>query len=474
MTAGKNKKNIYNSENKAAIVYPLAAAFLVPGLIGLFQPGLIQFFFILIFFALLTVVPSYVIFMTCYNWVNGTPFYKSLLTYLRPLPSQLPLGTDLKFKALPWATVFLIIINIVLHIFLPDSTKHSLAFPQAQYHSGLHIFMAFFLHAFVHGSNWHLIGNMIFLWVFGSTLEPRIGTSRFVLWYFACLVASLFFSCVLDGIRFQLTGVPVRGGIGASGAIAGIMGLFAVRCYFARVTVSLPFLFIPWLAVPIRVPALLLVCLFFAMNTAGSRAMLSDPSIYIDYWAHTGGYLFGFGIAFLLKYYKSAADESVSVKARRSESDPYAKKKTADIYQDIFQKDPENIEALRFFLEHYKYNDAKQPYIYGMLMRTLVAKDIKEATTLFDEYYPKYLNFIPGSTALKLGLHFYRKLSLTKARHCFQAAKDQTGPWQAKATLFLGKVFEDLGEIDLAQKYYGETRENFPGSDFAREARVRS
>jgi len=259
-------------------------------------------------------------------------------------------------------------------------------------------------------------------------------------------------------------------GIGASGAISGIMGVFAVRCYFARVTVGLPFVFLPLLAVPLRVQALILISLFFAMDMAGSRAMLSGSASSIGYWAHVGGYLFGFALAFFLKFHRQAAEESVGVKAGRLGKADFKKKEASEIYINILEKNPDDIEALTFLLDFYKHNSQKHPYIFSMLIRALAAKEMPRAVELFDDFYPRYVNLIPGAAAMKLGLHYYKTLELEKARNCLEVAKNEPGPWQAKATLFLGKVFADMGNEDRARQFFQETRVHFPGTPFAREA----
>ena len=412
-------------------------------------------------------LPAYVIFRPLYAWVNGDSFFKSLLTCLMPLPSGSPLKTDLKSKSVPYITILIILTNICFHIMLPESTKNHFAFPPHNPDSFLQIAAAFFMNAFVHDGKRHLIGNIIFLWVFGSTLETRIGAGRFLAIYIACIAASTISSYVLMVIAKQRFS-----SIGASGAIAGIMGVFAVRCYFARVTISIPFLFIPGVAVPVRVQALAFICLFFAVNAAGSLTMLGKSEGLIDYWSHTGGYLFGFSLAYFFRFYRAAADESVTVKADRFSKNPYEKKKSAEIYHDVLDKDQTNIEALTFFLNHHKYDEFKQNLTFSALIKVLTDKDIKQAVAFFDEYYPKYLNTIPGGTALKLGMYFYNSLQLEKARNCFQVAVDNDGPWKPKAMLFLGRTFEGMGNKNMAKQYYQKIKKNYPGTAFAHEARL--
>jgi len=176
-------ENSYQKENRTALVLPVAVAFVIPGLVGLFRPELIELFFLFVLFLVLSVLPGYVIFRTLYGWVNGEPFFRTLLTCLQPLPAGLPLGTDLKNKIIPRVTISLILINIIIHILLPEHARGFWAFPPCRLRSWIQIPLGFFMHAFIHGSWSHLTGNMVFLWVFGNTLETRIGHRRFLAVY---------------------------------------------------------------------------------------------------------------------------------------------------------------------------------------------------------------------------------------------------------------------------------------------------
>lgn len=461
----KTSKNAFQKADKTAIIYPLLAAFIVPGVIGLFHPGLIKLTFNMITILVVSFIPTYVIFRTWYDWFNGASVFRSLLTYVRPLPTNLPMGSDLSYKKLPWATISLILINVLIHLVVTEDIKGYFAFPQRHFDGPPHALTAFFMHAFLHGDNWHLAGNMIFLWVFGSTLEARTGSIGFLALYFACIAASTIFSCTM----MAMAGKFARG-IGASGAISGIMGLFAVRCYFSRVTFGLPFIpVLPWVTVPVRVQALALICLYFAVDTAGSRAMF-HKHLGVGYWSHSGGYLFGFALAFLLRFHRSAAKESVGARAARLGAVPGRKKEAAGFYQEILDHDPGNVAALSFFLDRYRFDSHKQQQTFGRLIKSLAATDMTKAVALYNDYCPQYLNAIPGKTALTMGLHFYNIVDLGRARHCFQVAKNKKGPWQAKATLLLGRTFEGLGNLDAAFQYYRETQVNFPDTAFAREA----
>lgn len=142
---------------------------------------------------------------------------------------------------------------------------------------------------FLHGGILHLGGNMLYLWVFGDNIEEALGRIRYILFYLMCgVLASLaqwFFS--------SQSGVP---SLGASGAIAGIMGAYVLRFYDREILTLLP-IFIIWTTV--RVPALFFIGFWFIQQAFYGVASLNAPTSIgmegggVAYWAHAGGFVFG-------------------------------------------------------------------------------------------------------------------------------------------------------------------------------------
>lgn len=100
---------------------------------------------------------------------------------------------------------------------------------------------------FLHADQGHLWGNMIFLWVVGTVVERRMGAKSFL---FAYLLTGVAAGIIASAVHFLFLG-EVSHGLGASGAISGVMGLFAVRCYFKSMVFPLPILGIFSLLLPI-------------------------------------------------------------------------------------------------------------------------------------------------------------------------------------------------------------------------------
>jgi len=145
-------------------------------------------------------------------------------------------------------------------------------------------FVPMFSSMFLHGGWLHLIGNMWTLWIFGDNVEDRLGKSRYLLYYLACGLAAAYLH-YLTGPR---SGVPV---VGASGAIAGVMGGYFVLFPRAQVVTLLPiFFFIQIVTVPAVV---FLAFWFFVQLFNGMVASAASFGGGVAWWAHVGGFVTG-------------------------------------------------------------------------------------------------------------------------------------------------------------------------------------
>jgi len=153
---------------------------------------------------------------------------------------------------------------------------------------------------FLHGGFLHVAGNMWFLWIFGNNVEDRLGHVKYLIFYLACgVLAALsqwFFS--------QNSGIP---SLGASGAIAGVMGAYILRFPRAEVLTLLPLgIFIT----TVRLPAFFFLGFWFVQQAFyGIASLQARSSIGIEgggvaYWAHAGGFVFGAILGPLLGLYR--------------------------------------------------------------------------------------------------------------------------------------------------------------------------
>lgn len=147
---------------------------------------------------------------------------------------------------------------------------------------------------FMHGSILHLAGNMLFLWIFGNNVEDSMGRVKFVAFYLLGGMAALAAQVVVD----PNSPVPM---IGASGAVAGVLGAYAVLYPRARVVTVI---FIVIIFTVIELPALLMLGLWFAQQLALGAMELTGPTGDggggVAYFAHLGGFVVG---ALLIRFF---------------------------------------------------------------------------------------------------------------------------------------------------------------------------
>ena len=144
---------------------------------------------------------------------------------------------------------------------------------------------------FLHGGWLHIIGNMWFLGVFGDNVEDRLGHFRFLLFYLLCGAASM----LVQGAVLPDSRVPA---IGASGAIAGVLGAYLVLYPGARVR-TLVFIFL------VDLPAVVFLGVWFLSQLLNGTASLTPgagvAASGVAWWAHVGGFVVGMGLCVLLR-----------------------------------------------------------------------------------------------------------------------------------------------------------------------------
>jgi len=147
---------------------------------------------------------------------------------------------------------------------------------------------------FLHGSWSHVIGNMWYLWIFGDNVEDRVGHGRFILFYLLCGIAAALGQVAVDPDSMLPT-------IGASGAIAGVMGAYFVLYPHSRVLTLIPWIFIQI----VELPAIFLLGFWFLMQlfSAGTVAVTaaSHGSGGVAFAAHVAGFVVGAGGVFVFR-----------------------------------------------------------------------------------------------------------------------------------------------------------------------------
>ena len=140
---------------------------------------------------------------------------------------------------------------------------------------------------FLHGGFFHVGGNLLYLWVFGNNIEDQLGHLRFLIFYLGCGVLAGLTQWMVD----PASTVPT---VGASGAIAGVMGAYILRFPRAHIVTLIPLIIF---FTTIRVPAIFFLGFWFVQQALLGLASLSSEASWSDggvaYWAHSGGFVFG-------------------------------------------------------------------------------------------------------------------------------------------------------------------------------------
>ena len=199
---------------------------------------------------------------------------------------MIPLRDVIPSRATPYLTITIIAINAVAWLYELTLPRDTLTLFLQQFGVVPAFFSAPTLvtSMFLHGSWSHVIGNMWYLWIFGDNVEDRFGHAGYLLFYLgAGIVAAL-----VQYATNPVSGLPT---VGASGAIAGVLGAYAMAFPRARVITLVP-LFVFIQIIPL--PALLVLGLWFVIQFfSGTLALASTMSGGIAFWAHIGGFAFG-------------------------------------------------------------------------------------------------------------------------------------------------------------------------------------
>lgn len=210
---------------------------------------------------------------------------------------MIPLKDDIPSYSPPIVTVTLISINCLVFFLLlslgegyqlalvkwgtiPYEITHGVELtPQLSFSIPLTLFSSMFLH----GGFLHLAGNMLYLWIFGDNVEDQLGHFKFFIFYILCgLVASLLY--ILTTPNSQ---VPM---VGASGAIAGVLGAYMIRFPKARI---LTLIFFGFFIRIVAIPALFVLGFWFILQLLYALPSIGSTSGGVAFFAHVGGFLAG-------------------------------------------------------------------------------------------------------------------------------------------------------------------------------------
>jgi membrane associated rhomboid family serine protease len=213
---------------------------------------------------------------------------------------MIPIRDEIRTKRIPYVNYALIAINIIVFmtmVFNPHKIdaivmKNALIPAEVTQNFSLGVIKTFFTAMFMHAGWMHLISNMLYLWIFGDNIEDRLGHLGYLLFYLGAGV----FASILHVVFNANSVVP---SLGASGAIAGVLGAYLVFYPNSRVYTFIPFGFFMRLR---PLPAILVLGLWFVTQLfSGLGSMVSTAQGGVAYWAHIGGFVFGLALGYVLK-----------------------------------------------------------------------------------------------------------------------------------------------------------------------------
>jgi membrane associated rhomboid family serine protease len=218
---------------------------------------------------------------------------------------MIPLRADNETRSIPWLTAALVAVNVAVFVWMlrlggswvvprgtaVDAFIARFAFVPARLTAdptSIAVWATMLTAMFLHAGWVHIAFNMLYLWIFGPAVESRLGRAWYLPFYLACGVAAT----LAQWWFARLSPVPV---VGASGAIAGVLGAFLVLAPKTGVTTIIP---LPFFLEVATLPAWIVILVFFVLQLASAIASLGDPAAGgIAFFAHVGGFLFGLALA---------------------------------------------------------------------------------------------------------------------------------------------------------------------------------
>jgi membrane associated rhomboid family serine protease len=309
-------------------------------------------------------------------------------------------------------------------------------------------FFSLFTNLFMHAGFMHLFGNMLFLYLAGASIEDLWGRPLFVAFYLICGIAAT----LTHGLIYSASSIPL---IGASGAIAGLMGAFLYRLYktkirffyFFWVFITRPFMGTFNAPAYIMLPLWLLSQFFYASftNEAGGVA----------FWAHIGGFVFGFGFAVVMKSFQ-IEEKYITPKIEKEVTMPQNPLFEEALELSEKKSYPEAMNLLKKVVQ-------QEPSHLGAHQEMLHIAMISEDSDTYEDSLNSILDILIRKKDWELFQEFYRRYQ--------ESSKRQNLP--AKTLLGLSTLFEEHGDYISAIQHYEELVQNYPDDPVVMKAHIK-
>ena len=326
--------------------------------------------------------------------------------------------------------------------------------------------LTLFTHMFLHGSFMHLFGNMLWLWLFGPHVEEALGRLEYLGFYLGCgIAAGLMHLVISDTLLPAAAVVPL---VGASGAISGVMGLFAVRFWRAKVRVLLLF----------RIPAVVAVGLFGLWQVWAGVMSFADggKSDTTANWAHIGGFIFGALLAVPLRMREDSkleyGLEDAETAAKSGDLD-----RSASHYRTLLAATPNDAashHALARVLVQLRQGESAHRHYMDALRLFVRKNDLANAARAYEDALAAFETFpLPPALLQRVGsacetVHQYPLAVRALSELCREHAASK----EAEVGLLrLGKIhLEKLNQPQNAQAIFSEFLRLYPQSEWLAHA----
>ncbi len=216
---------------------------------------------------------------------------------------MIPLKDDNPTSTVPFVTFGIIAVNIIVFLYMivlpADEGKRFIlqysVTPGKLFGGGAALrpggYYTLFTSMFMHGGFLHIAGNMLYLWVFGDNIEDMLGHAWYLVFYLACGVAA----AMAHGLANPASALPM---LGASGAVAGVLGAYMVLFPKARVWTFFFFL-VFWQVIP--VPAIFIIGLWIVIQVISGMTASGQATGGVAWMAHVGGFVAGVFLVTVMK-----------------------------------------------------------------------------------------------------------------------------------------------------------------------------
>jgi len=394
--------------------------------------------------------------------ITGEGFIRTFLDQLTFIPVEYPAGEKIFEKRFN-ATYGLILSNVFIHYALraldPGTMERIYSlfcfFPEE-----LHVWnlvVSPITSIFLHADAEHLWFNMVALWVFGLAVEKRLGWKKFMYFY----LMTGFLSSLAFPLVYLVSRQEFISSIGASGAIMGIMGVYAVRLFYRKLVFPVPLIPPIFLSFKVKVNSLLFIASYLYVQIVNVPSMFKSQ---IDYLAHIVGFISGVYLASRQKIQDEGIEDMLVERATNliDNKEDYADARK--MLLAVIEHNPERIEAMVALARLLKPSEESRQF-YERAIRKLLDTKPEEAAGLFAEYFVIYREPFEAETQDRLTpwLENMGKINLAcRALEILVDRPETPADWKKNFLLQVAMMLEKLELYEAALNRYQQLVQDFP------------